>query len=176
MRWRRRGLRLCCCWKSRSRKPGRPRINEEIRKRIQRMSQEKLTWGAPRIESELRLLGFDVAERTVEKYMVRIRKSPTQTWRTFLNNHVLEVTDINILEVGCSTLRQLYRFTILRHVGRRLRDILSETTSAASRSSPGAIPISVFGDSCSATECNVRPCYRSRRTESHPVKPSAPAG
>ena len=63
--WRRRGFRLCWCWKSRSRKPGRPRINEEIRKLIRRMSQENLTWGAPRIESELRLLGFDVAERTV---------------------------------------------------------------------------------------------------------------
>ena len=82
--WRRRGFRLCWCWKSRSRKPGRPPINEEIRKLIRRMSQENLTWGAPRIESELRLLGYAVAERTVAKYMMRAPSSPTQTWRTFL--------------------------------------------------------------------------------------------
>jgi hypothetical protein len=54
--WRRRGFRLLWCWKSRSRKPGRPRINEEIRRLIRRMCCENPTWGAPRIESELRLL------------------------------------------------------------------------------------------------------------------------
>jgi hypothetical protein len=58
--WRRQGFRLCWCWKSRSRKPGRPRINEEIRRLIRRMCCENPTWGAPRIESELRLLGTGV--------------------------------------------------------------------------------------------------------------------
>ena len=103
MRWRRQGLRLCWRWKSRPCKPGRPPIKEEIRDLIRQMSRENSTWGTPRIESELRLLGIDVAERTVAKYMVRKRKPPTQTWRTFLNNHLLEVTDINILEVVLDT-------------------------------------------------------------------------
>jgi putative transposase len=65
--WRRQGFRLCQCWKSKTRKPGRPPINEEIRKLIRRMARENVTWGAPRIESELRLLGYTVAERTVAK-------------------------------------------------------------------------------------------------------------
>ena len=65
MGWRRRGFRLCWCWKSRSRKPGRPRINEETRRLIRRMCCENPTWGAPRIESELRLLGYsDVSQST----------------------------------------------------------------------------------------------------------------
>jgi hypothetical protein len=133
------------------------------------MSRENSTWGAPRIESELRLLGIDVAERTVAKYMVRKRKPPTQTWRTFLNNHLLEVTDINILEACCSTLRQFYRFAI----GRRwMADICSATPNGATKPFSGEILISVFGDCCSATECNVKPC---RRTEAHHVKPSEPA-
>ena len=77
--WRRHGFRLCRCWRSRSRKPGRPPINDEIRKLIRQMSRENVTWGAPRIESELRLLGYSVAERTVAKYMVRPSTSPTHT-------------------------------------------------------------------------------------------------
>ena len=172
MRWRRQGLRLCWRWKSRPCRPGRPRIKEEIRELIRQMSRENSTWGAPRIESELRLLGIDVAERTVAKYMVRKRKPPTQTWRTFLNNHLLEVTDINILEVCCSTLRQFYRFAILRHVDRWMADIRSATPNGATKPFSGEILISVFGDCCSATECRVKPC---RRTEAHHVKPSEPA-
>ena len=130
-RWRRRGFRLCWCWKSRSRKPGRPPINEEIRKLIRRMSQENLTWGAPRIESELRLLGYAVAERTVAKYMVRTPASPTQTWRTFLNNHSLEMMDIDVLKACNSTLHQFCRFAILPHVLRLTSLIRSAMTDGA---------------------------------------------
>jgi hypothetical protein len=44
-------------------------------------------WGAPRIHGELLKLGFEVAESTVSKYMIRRRGPPSQTWRTFLRNH-----------------------------------------------------------------------------------------
>lgn len=116
--WRRRGFRLCWCWKSRSRKPGRPRINEEIRRLIRRMCCENPTWGAPRIESELHLLGYDVAERTVSNYMVRPRKPRTQTWRTFLNNHSLDVAHIDILKACHFRIGQLCDFPMLRHIRR----------------------------------------------------------
>ena len=62
------------------------------------MALENMTWGAPRIESELRLLGYAVAERTVAKYMMRGPSSPTQTWRTFLQNHSLQMMDIDLLK------------------------------------------------------------------------------
>jgi hypothetical protein len=55
-RWRQQGFKLYWRWKSRSRKPGRPKIDVEIRKLIRRMSLENPFWGTPRIRSELRLL------------------------------------------------------------------------------------------------------------------------
>jgi hypothetical protein len=172
--WRRQGFRLCWCWKSRSRNPSRPPIHEEIRKLIRHMYCENTSWGAPRIESELRLLGFDVAERTVAKYMVRKHKPSTQTWRTFLNNHLLEITDINILEPCNSTLRQFYRFAILRQIGGWMAKIRSASTNGVAKPFSGEIHISMSGNCFSAMECNVQPCYRSRRTEANPVKPSKP--
>src|SRR5215831_17855582 len=86
LRWHRAGFRVYWRWKSRGR-PGRPRIAQELRGLIRRMSQENPLWGAPRIHGELLKLGFDIAESTVSKYMVRHRGPPAQTWRTFLRNH-----------------------------------------------------------------------------------------
>lgn len=73
IQWHRKGFRLYWRRKSRRRKPGRPPIEPEVRDLIRRMSRENPTWGAPRIVSELALLGHDVAEETVAKYMVRTR-------------------------------------------------------------------------------------------------------
>ena len=84
-RWQREGFRGC--W-SRARRPGRPRIDSELRSLIGRMATENCLWGAPRIHGELLKLGFTVSERTVSRYL---RDRPTrrsQTWRTFLANHV----------------------------------------------------------------------------------------
>ncbi|UCE61875.1 MAG: IS3 family transposase, partial [Phycisphaerales bacterium] len=81
-RWHRDGFRLYWRWKSSAGKVGRPSIEAEIRKLIRRMCRENPSWGAPRIHSELQLLGHDVSETTVDKYMIRHRKPPSQTWRT----------------------------------------------------------------------------------------------
>jgi len=51
------------------------------------MSRENPLWVAPSIRGELRMLGLVVAESTVGKYMVRIRRPPSQGWKTFLRNH-----------------------------------------------------------------------------------------
>ena len=83
-RWQREGFRRC--W--RRRRPGRPRIDSELRTLIGRMATENCLWGSPRIHGELLKLGFTVSERTVSRYL---RDRPTrrsQTWRTFLANHV----------------------------------------------------------------------------------------
>ena len=67
---------------------GRPRVNSEIRTLIKPMAADNI-WGAPRIHGELLKLGFSVSETTVSRYMPRRRaKPPSQTWRTFLRNHM----------------------------------------------------------------------------------------
>ena len=99
IRWHRMGFNLYWRWKSRAGKPGRPPIEREICDLIRRMSRENPTWGAPRILSELLLLGHDVAEGTVAKYMVRPQKPPSQTWRTFLDNHVPDIAACDFFTV-----------------------------------------------------------------------------
>jgi hypothetical protein len=76
IKWHRQGFCLYWRWKSRCRKPGRPKIKGKVRDLIRRMSRENPIWGVPRIQAELRLLGHDVAEGTVAKYMVHARKPP----------------------------------------------------------------------------------------------------
>jgi hypothetical protein len=85
--WHRAGFRLF--WRWRSRPGGRPRIVGEVRALVRRLASDNPTWGAPRIHGELLKLGFCVAESTVAAYLpARPRKPSSQTWRTFLKNHL----------------------------------------------------------------------------------------
>ena len=118
--WHRQGFRLYWRWKSRRRNPGRPRTAREIRALIRWMSRDNSTWGAPRIQSALYLLGYDVAESTVAKYMVRERKPPSQTWRAFLENHVDCLAAIDFFTVYTVGFRILYCFIVLCHERRRI--------------------------------------------------------
>jgi putative transposase len=120
VKWHRKGFRLFWTWKSRRGKPGRPPIEREIRDLIRRMSRENPTWGAPRILSELALLGHNVAEATVAKYMHRPRKPPSQTWRTFLDNHVKDIAACDFFTIPTVTFRILYVFVVLRHDRRQI--------------------------------------------------------
>jgi putative transposase len=120
VRWHRQGFRLYWRWRSRSNKAGRPSLDAEVQQLIRRMCRENPLWGAPRIESELALLGYDVAESTVAQYMVRGRKPPSQTWRTFLANHVECLASIDFFTVATATFRVLYVFVVLRHDRRRV--------------------------------------------------------
>ena len=95
-------------------------MEKEIRQLIRQMSQDNPTWGAPRIQSELALLGHDVAESTVSKYMVRRHKPPSQTWRTFLANHVEGIVAIDFFTVPTATFRVLYCCVVLCHDRRRV--------------------------------------------------------
>jgi hypothetical protein len=67
--WHRRGFQLYWRWKSRAKPVGRPKLDPEVRHLIRRMARENPTWGRRRIQAELALLGYDVAELTVAKYM-----------------------------------------------------------------------------------------------------------
>jgi putative transposase len=87
---------------------------------IRRLSRENPLWGAPRIQSELRLLGYTVAESTVARYMCRHRRPPSQTWRTFLKNHIGEIAAIDFFVVATVRFQLLYCFLVLRHDRRRV--------------------------------------------------------
>jgi len=115
VRWHRQGFRLFWRCKSRTGKVGRPRIKEEIRNLIRRMSRENPLWGTPRIQSELALLGHVVAESTIDEYRVHPRNPPSQTWRTFLDNHLKDIVAIDFFTVPTATFRLLFAFVILRH-------------------------------------------------------------
>ena len=84
------------------------------------MSKENSTWGAPHIRSELLLLGYDVAESTIAKYMLKNRKSPSQTWKTFLKNHMHNTVAIDFFVLPTITFRVFYVFIILHHSNRKL--------------------------------------------------------
>ena len=118
-RWHRKGFRLYWTWKSRGRRGGRPSISPETRRLIRVMSRDN-GWGAPRIHGELQMLGINVAQATVAKYMVRPRKPPSQTWRTFLDNHVKDLVSVDFFTVPTATFRMLYVFVVLRHEQRRI--------------------------------------------------------
>ena len=117
--WHRKGFRLYWTWKSRNR-GGRPRIDREIRMLIRRMARENPTWGAPRIHGELLMLGFEVAEATVSRYMPGRRKPPSQSWRAFLRNHTKDLVSIDFFVVPTATFRILYVFLVLEHERRRV--------------------------------------------------------
>jgi putative transposase len=120
VRWHREGFRNYWRWKSKARNSGRPKIDSEIRELIRRMSEENPLWGAPRIQAELKLLGFNMAESTVAKYRLKIRKPPSQTWKTFLSNHAETIAGIDFFTVPTATFRNLYCFIILIHSRRQI--------------------------------------------------------
>ena len=119
IRWHRRGFRAYWRWKSR-RRGGRPRIKREIRDLIRRMNKENPLWGAPRIHSELLMLGIEVAESTVARYMTRRQGPASQGWKKFLRNHAAGIASIDLFVVRTMSFKLLYGLVILRHARRRL--------------------------------------------------------
>jgi Integrase core domain len=117
LRWHRAGFRCYWRWKSR-RRAGRPQIETELRALIRRMSIENPLWGAPRIHCELLKLGFEVAQSSVAKYMVKRRGPPSQGWRTFLHNHAPDIAAMDLFVVPTIGFELLYAFVIVR-LGRR---------------------------------------------------------
>ncbi len=119
VRWHQRGFKLFWRLKSRG-KRGRSRSEAEIRQLILRMSHENTGWGVPRIQSELALFGHVVSEAKVRKYRIQHSKPPSQTWRTFLDNHLTDIVAIDFFTVPTATFRVLFAFVVLRHDRRRI--------------------------------------------------------
>ena len=112
--WHRKAFRRFWTWKVRRGKLGRPAVSAEIRALIQRMSRENPGWGAPRIHGELLKLGIDIGETSVNKYLVRSRKPPSQTWRTFLENHLQSLVSVDFFTVPTIRFQILYVFLLAR--------------------------------------------------------------
>ena len=119
VRWHRAGFRCYWRWKSRPR-GGRPQISAELRALIRRISIENPLWGAPRIHGELLKLGFEVAQATVAKYMVKRYGPPSQGWRTFLRNHAPDIAAMDLFVVPTIGFDLLYAFVIVRLDRRQL--------------------------------------------------------
>jgi putative transposase len=120
LRWQRRRFREYWTQLSGRTTGGRPAINAEIRALITRMANANPLWGAPRIHGELLKLGIEVAERTVSRHMPKRRPVPSQTWRTFLANHVRDLVAIDFFTVPTARLRVLFVLVVLAHHRRRV--------------------------------------------------------
>ena len=118
--WHRKGFRLFWTWKIRRGKPGRPGVPKEVRELIRTMSRENPLWGAPKIHGELLKLGIEIGETSVSKYMVRRRRPPSQTWKTFLENHVKSMVSVDFFAVPTIRFQILYVFLVLAHERRRI--------------------------------------------------------
>jgi hypothetical protein len=119
VRWHRKGFAAYWRWKSRS-PGGRPRIAQEVRDLIRRMSLENPLWGATKMHGELLKLGIAVAQSTVSIYMVPRRGRPLQTWKTFIHNHAEGLASIDLFVVPTIAFQQLFAFLVLGHKRRQL--------------------------------------------------------
>jgi putative transposase len=122
VRWHRAGFRVFWSWISRRRGcQGRPAVDAEVRELIRRMAVEN-AWGAPRIHGELRMLGFDVSERTVSRRLRELHRRPEarQSWTTFLHNHRELIAAMDLFVVFTATFRLLYVFLVIQHGCRQI--------------------------------------------------------
>lgn len=117
--WHRQGFKLYWRWKSN--KLGRPKVDLEIRNLIRRMSNENPLWGAPRIQAELQMLGYEIAESTIAKYMVnKPNGPPSPSWRTFIQNHLDCTAACDFFVVPTINFKLLYCFVVLNHARREI--------------------------------------------------------
>jgi putative transposase len=119
--WHRSGFRLYWRWRSGPRR-GRPQITAEIRSLVRRLADENPDWGAPKIHGELLKLGFVVSERSVARYLRRMRRRPNpgQRWLTFLQNHREVIVAFDFFTMPTVTFRVLYCFFVIEHGRRRI--------------------------------------------------------
>jgi transposase InsO family protein len=120
LRWHREWLRRRWTRRSARMRSGRPSTDTAIRTLVKQMAGANPLWGAPRIHGELGKVGVVVSERTVSRLLRRPRRPPSQTWRTFLTNHVATLVSIDFFTVSTLTGRVLFVFIVLLHHRRRV--------------------------------------------------------
>jgi putative transposase len=123
VRWHRAGFKMYWNWLSRHRThAGRRCVSRELRDLIFRMVADNRTWGAPRIHGELMMLGFDLSERTVLRWMRRAPRNPepAKRWAAFLNNHREAIAAMDFFTVPTLTFGVLQCFFVIAHDRRRV--------------------------------------------------------
>jgi transposase InsO family protein len=103
-----------------SKKLGRPPIGKQIRELIQRVARANPLWRAPRIHGELLKLGIAVSERTVSRILKTLKRPPSQTWKTFLKNHMGEIVATDFFTVPTVRMRVLFVFLVVEHERRKV--------------------------------------------------------
>jgi len=116
VRWQRQRFRSY--WAQLSLRPsgklGRRSVGKQICELIHTIAQANPLWRAPRIHGEL------VSERTVSRILKTIRRPPSQTWKTFLQNHIGEIVATDFFIVPTASLRVLFVFIVLEHKRRNV--------------------------------------------------------
>jgi transposase InsO family protein len=123
VRWHRTVFKLYWTWISRHRtRTGRKCVSRELRGLIFRMVTENQTWGAPRIHGELKMLGFEISERTVLRWIRRAPRNPepAKRWAAFLNNHREVIAAMDFFTVPMLNFGVLYCFFVIAHDRRRI--------------------------------------------------------
>ncbi|MHB8540372.1 MAG: integrase core domain-containing protein [Candidatus Acidiferrales bacterium] len=123
IRWHRASLQMYGRLISKVRRQvGRTQTPKEVRELIFRMVRENPTWGAPRIHGELLMLGFDVSERTISRWMRRAPRDPepAKPWLAFLRNHREAIAAMDFFTVPTITFGVLYCFFVIAHDRRRI--------------------------------------------------------
>lgn len=120
LRWHRDWLRRRWGRRSGRNRAGRRALAPEPRTQIAEMASANPLWGAPRIHGELCTLGVAVSERSVSRLLARLSRPPSQTWRTFLANHVSALASMDFFTVSTVTGRLLFAFVVLSHDRRRI--------------------------------------------------------
>ena len=121
VRWQRERFRRC--WAQRSKKSGRlgrPPVSRQVRESIRTIARANPLWRAPRIHGKLRKLRIEVSERTVSRVLRTVKRPPSQTWKTFLRNHIGEIVAIDFFTVPTIRLRVLFVFLVLEHQRKRV--------------------------------------------------------
>ncbi len=120
-RWHRAGFRLFWRWKSQG---GRSRKDRQLRRLIRQLARDNPLWGLPRLQAELRLLGHDVSQATIRKYLPEPTSGPRRrgspSWQAFWKNHASEIAAIDFFVVPTATFRLLYCFLVLLPDRRRV--------------------------------------------------------
>ncbi len=121
VRWQReRFRRYWANLSKRSGRRGRPPVSLQVRTLIRTLAQANPLWRAPRIHGELRKLGIEVSERTVSRVLRTVKRPPSQTWRTFLKNHMGETVAVDFFTVPTVCLRVLFVFLVIEHERRKV--------------------------------------------------------
>src|SRR5713101_6110238 len=114
------GFRAFWTWKSRRGRVGRPPVSSELAAFVRTLALANPLWCSPPIHGEWLKLGLEVSQRTVARLIPRRPKPPSQSWRTFLHNHLADLVSVDFFVVPTATFRVLYVFGVLLHHRRRV--------------------------------------------------------